>query len=48
MLYSEVIAVCSQIRTKHINTVCGRMWNFLLLQLVVRKSNQQALNGRDV
>ena len=24
MLYSEIIAVCSQIHTKHINTVCGQ------------------------
>ena len=24
MLYSEIIAVCSQIHTKHINTLCGQ------------------------
>ena len=24
MLYSEIIAVCSQIHTKHTNTVCGQ------------------------
>jgi hypothetical protein len=24
MLYWEIIAVCSQIRTKHINTLCGQ------------------------
>jgi len=24
MLYREIIAVCSQIRTKHINTLCGQ------------------------
>jgi hypothetical protein len=24
MLYSEIIAVCSEIHTKHINTVCGQ------------------------
>jgi len=24
MLYREIIAVCSQIHTKHINTVCGK------------------------
>ena len=24
MLYSEKIAVCSQIHTKHINTLCGQ------------------------
>jgi hypothetical protein len=24
MLYREIMAVCSEIHTKHINTVCGR------------------------
>ena len=24
MLYTEIIAVCSQIHTKHINTLCGQ------------------------
>jgi hypothetical protein len=24
MLYSEIIALCSQIHTKHINTPCGQ------------------------
>jgi len=24
MLYSEIIAVCSHIHTKHINAVCGQ------------------------
>jgi hypothetical protein len=24
MLYSEIIAVCSEIHTKHINTICGQ------------------------
>jgi len=24
MLYEEIIAVCSQIHTKHINTLCGQ------------------------
>ena len=24
MLYSEIIAVCSQIHAKHINTLCGQ------------------------
>jgi hypothetical protein len=38
MLYSEIIAVCSQIHTKHINTLCGgRTWNCLILNLVVHK-----------
>ena len=24
MLYREIIAVCSEMHTKHINTLCGR------------------------
>jgi hypothetical protein len=30
MLYSEIIAVCSQIHTKHINILCGQNVEFLL------------------
>ena len=30
MLYSEIIAVCSQIHTKYINTLCGQN-SFLML-----------------
>ena len=29
MLYREIIAVCSQIHTKHINTLCGRKVGFV-------------------
>ena len=29
MLYREIIAVCSQIRTKHINTLCGQNVEFV-------------------
>jgi hypothetical protein len=29
MLYSEIIAVCSEIHTKHINTLCGQNVEFL-------------------
>ena len=28
MLYKEIIAVCTQIHTKHINTLCGRNVEF--------------------
>ena len=28
MLYREIIAVCSQIHTKHINTLCGQNIEF--------------------
>ena len=35
MLYREVIAVCSEIHTKHINTLCGQNVEFVNFKLVV-------------
>ena len=35
MLYREIMAVCSQIHTKHINTVCGQNLEFVNVKLVV-------------
>jgi len=35
MLYREIIAVCSQIRTKHINTLCGQNVGLLNVKLAV-------------
>jgi len=35
MLYREIIAVYSQIHTKHINTLCGHNVEFLTLNLAV-------------
>jgi hypothetical protein len=35
MLYREIIAVCSQIHTKHINTLCGRNVELLNVKLAV-------------
>jgi len=35
MLYREIIAVCSEIHTKHINTVCGMNVEIETLNLVV-------------
>jgi len=35
MLHREIIAVCSQIRTKHINTVYGQDLELLNVKLVV-------------
>jgi len=32
MLYSEIIAVCSQIHTKHINTLCGQNVEFFKVE----------------
>jgi len=35
MLYKEIMAVCSQIHTKHINTLCGQNVELLNVKLVV-------------
>ena len=35
MLYREIIAVCSQIHTKDINTLCGQNVELLKVKLVV-------------
>jgi hypothetical protein len=38
MLYREIIAVCSEIHTKHKKTFSvRRMWNFRILNVMVRK-----------
>jgi len=34
MLYREIIAVCSEINTKHINTVCGQNVELLNVYMV--------------
>jgi hypothetical protein len=34
-MYREIIAVCSQIHTKHINTLCGQNVEFFNINLVV-------------
>jgi len=35
MLYREIIAVCSQIHTEHINTPCGQILELLDVKLAV-------------
>jgi len=35
MLYREIIAVCSQIHRKHINTLCGQNVEFVNVKLAV-------------
>jgi len=35
MLYREIMAVCSEIHTKHINTQCGQNVELLNVELVV-------------
>ena len=35
MLYREIMAVCSEIHTKHINTMCGQNVELLNVKLAV-------------
>jgi len=35
MLFIEIIAVCSEVHTKHINTLCGQNVELLNVKLVV-------------
>ena len=35
MLYREIMAVCSEIHTKHINTLCGQNVELVNVKLVV-------------
>ena len=46
MLYSEIIAVCSQIHTKHINTrtLCGQNVELLSVKLLVHIVTTGLLN----
>jgi len=37
MLYREIIAICSQTHTKHINTLCGQNVELLNVKLAVYK-----------
>ena len=39
MLYKEIISVCSQIHTKHINTLCGQN-----VELYIKSSPYRAVN----
>ena len=44
MLYREIMAVCSQIHTKHINTLCGQ--NVELLN--VKPSGTKAIEAKKI
>jgi hypothetical protein len=35
MLYTEIIAVCSEIHIEHVNTLCGQNVEFMTLNLVI-------------
>ena len=45
MLYREIVAVCSQIHTKHINTLCGQNVELLNVKPRGTYSNHWALKG---
>ena len=34
MLYGEIIAVCSEIRTKHVNTLYGQKVEFFIVKYI--------------
>jgi hypothetical protein len=45
MLYSEIIAVCSEIHTKHINTLCGQNVELLNVKRGGTYSNQWGIKS---
>ena len=47
MLYREIIAVCSQIHTKHINTLCGQNVEFVNVQPGGTYSNHWAIASKE-
>ena len=45
MLYREIIAVCSEIHTKHINTRCGQKVElYIKIQSVPRSYENESVN----
>jgi len=46
MLYREIIAVCSQIHTKHMNTLCGQNVGFVKVKPSGSYSNHRALKDQ--
>jgi len=45
MLYKEIIIICSEIHTKHINTLCGQNVELLNINHGGAYSNHWALKG---
>ena len=49
MLYREIIAVCSQIDTKHINTLCGQdVELYIKIQSVPRSEHSLGYKNQSV
>jgi len=46
MLHSAIIAVCSEIHTKHINTQCGQNIELLTVEPCGNSNNQWAIKAR--
>ena len=44
MLYREIMAVCSEIHTKHINTVCGQNVEYLEFERGDTHSNHSLIS----
>jgi hypothetical protein len=45
MLYREIIAVCSEIHTKHVNRLCGQNGEFVNVKPGATYSDHWALEG---
>ena len=45
MLYKEIIIVCSEVHTEHINALCGKNVEFLNVKLDGTYINHWALKG---
>jgi 2-C-methyl-D-erythritol 4-phosphate cytidylyltransferase len=45
MLYSEIIAVCSEIHTEHIKTLCGQNVELLSVKLGGKQRDRETLKG---
>ena len=48
MLYREIMAVCSEIHTKHINTLCGQNVELLKVKPGGKYSYLRAFEGEDI
>jgi hypothetical protein len=48
MLYREIVAVCSEIHTKDINTLCGQNVELLSVQLGDAQSSCWALKNKEL
>ena len=48
MLYREIMAVCSEIHTKHVNALCGQNVELLCVKPGGTSSDHWALRGKYV